>query len=111
MRGTRAKKLRKLAMAICTDVLDVKPGEGFNDYHQQDNCRGWAPALDGAGKVMYDGDGIALKQLTHTLPGTITCAYRLRVIYQALKRRYKNGDKGSIIPGLGYSSSGAVQPT
>ncbi|GAF70445.1 unnamed protein product [marine sediment metagenome] len=95
MNGERARKLRHMAVLICQDVLKLEDlDDGYNVYNQARNCRGWAPATDSKGEVMYDGDGMALKQLVNTLPGTITCAQRLRAVYKQLKKQFREGKRG-----------------
>lgn len=95
MRGKRARLLRAMAVTVCKYMVkdqDGKPislGAGYNEYNQANNRTGWSTAKDGAGNIMYDPDGMALKQVVNNLPGTITCAWKLRVIYQNLKREYK----------------------
>jgi hypothetical protein len=111
MRGKRAKALRKLATQICVEILKIKPGQDYGVYNQANNCRGWAPALDSKGNVIFGPDGMALKQLVNTLPGTVTCGYRHRVVYQTLKRRYKTSDKGGTVQRPGGDGAGVVQPT
>ena len=64
-------------------------GEGYNEYNQAANCRGWETAIGKDGNTLLDPEGYPLKQLVNTLPGTVTCAYRFRVIYQTLKKHYK----------------------
>lgn len=89
MRGKRAKMLRRLAVKYLPK--DTTPGTGYNTYNVVQNHIEWVPALDGDGKVMTDPDtGQALIK-PQPANGTITSAWMLRIIYQGLKRLWKNG--------------------
>lgn len=112
MRGKRAKKLRRMAEKICTEVLNIDLMEGYNVYNQGRNCVGFAPATRPDGSVMTDVDGTPLITVKNDFPGTITTAWKLRTLYQNLKRRYKNGfiqDSSPVDVGRSPESDRSVQ--
>jgi hypothetical protein len=88
MNGRRAKKLRRAAAVMCTDVLNIKLGDGYNEYNQANNCVGWQMVMDDDGFPRKDPEGKPLMAVVNTLPGTCTCAWKLRTMYQNLKREY-----------------------
>jgi hypothetical protein len=62
MNGKRAKKLRRAALVYIVSKMEVKASEGYNEYNQAMNRFDWA--------------------------GTITCAWKWRVMYQSMKKRW-----------------------
>ena len=84
MRGIKAKKLRKLATLLCQKE-GIKLGEGYNQYNQAMNRLDWEPVTDPDGNVARDGDGLPMMK-PGKAPGTITCAWKWRIMYQNLKR-------------------------
>ena len=93
MNGKRAKKLRKVALHYVLTVMKKSAGEGKDIYNQAMNRLDWEPQLDSDGFPMRDPGGTPLmKPGKH--PGTITCAWKWRVLYQALKRQWMAGDHG-----------------
>ena len=87
MRGSKAKKLRKLASIICQQE-GIKQGEGYNEYNQAMNRLDWGPMLDPDGYPAYDEDGVPLMK-PEKAPGTITCAWKVRTMYLNLKREFR----------------------
>jgi hypothetical protein len=63
-------------------------GEGYNEYNQAMNRVDWEPQLDNNGHPMMDPGGTALMK-PGKFPGTITCVWHVRVMYQQLKKRWK----------------------
>jgi hypothetical protein len=88
MNGKQAKKLRRMAVAMVTGPMKSKVSDGLNEYNQAMNCLGWTRQLDADGLPMQDPDGGFLRTLEKK-PGTITCAWKVRVMYQALKAQWK----------------------
>jgi hypothetical protein len=88
MNGKVAKKLRRMARHIVTGPMKAKASDGYNEYNQAMNCLGWTAQLDGDGLPMKDPDGQFLKTIEKR-PGTITCAWKVRVMYKALKGQWK----------------------
>jgi hypothetical protein len=100
LNNKRAKYLRKLARTICI-TENIGPGDGYNEYNQLENCVCWAAAFaDGKPPTWDDPEKDenrlpALDPEGHKLiapyrrPGTITTAWRFRMIYQNLKRLWK----------------------
>jgi hypothetical protein len=77
-----------MARHIVTGPMKAKASDGYNEYNQAMNCLGWTAQLDGEGLPMKDPDGQFLKTIEKR-PGTITCAWKVRVMYQALKNQWK----------------------
>jgi hypothetical protein len=94
MRGKRAKQLRVLAMRVLRQE-GISGGEGVNEYNQAMNRMDWEPMLDDDGFPMLDGDGQPLMKPGYA-PGTITCAWKFRVMYQNLKDIYKVNHRNGI---------------
>jgi hypothetical protein len=87
MRGSRAKKLRRLAAEYVVGAMKKSAGEGYNEYHQAMNHIEWEPMLDPeTGYPVMVGGQATLKPAKH--PGTITCAWHVRVMYQQLKKQW-----------------------
>lgn len=87
MRGTRAKKLRKLATQYVVGVMKKSAGEGYNKYNQAMNRFEWEPQLNDDGHpLMVDGRP-TMKPVQ--APGTLTCAWHVRTLYQEMKKRWK----------------------
>ena len=93
MNGKRAKKLRQLALNYVLTVLKKSAGEGKDVYNQAMNRIDWAPQLDDEGLPVKDPDGYPLMK-PDKFPGTLTCAWKWRVMYQSLKQQWKCGPKG-----------------
>jgi hypothetical protein len=91
MRGTRAKKLHRIAVEYVVGALKKGAGEGYNEYHQAMNHIEWEPHLDSNGHPVIVGGQATMKP--GKFPGTITCAWHTRVMYQQLKTRWKRGTK------------------
>jgi hypothetical protein len=89
MRGSRSKKLYRLAHEYVVGVMKKSAGEGFNQYHQAMNRIDWEPQLTDKGHPLFDPDGHPLMK-PGKFPGTITCANHVRVMYKALKKQWKN---------------------
>lgn len=89
MNGKRAKRLRKAALLICNNVLKIGGGEGKNEYNQAMNCTGWGNPKDKDGHPLLDGDGYPLMSIVHDRPGTVTTAWKWKIIYNSLKKEYK----------------------
>lgn len=100
MNGKRAKLLAKMARMLCQQE-GIKWGEGYNQYNQLENYVVWEPAYqDGkphdwanpdnnTGRLrMVDPDGRPLLAPAKK-PGTIYTAWKYRMIYQNLKRLWK----------------------
>jgi hypothetical protein len=68
--------------------MKAKASDGYNEYNQAMNCLGWTAQLDGDGMPMKDPDGQFLQTIKKK-PGTLTCAWKLRVMYQGLKNQWK----------------------
>jgi hypothetical protein len=91
MRGKRSKHLMNIARQYVAGVMKKGAGEGYNEYHQAMNRIDWEPQLKENGHPMLDPDGHALMKPAKA-PGTITCAWHVRVMYQGLKKQWiKNG--------------------
>jgi hypothetical protein len=88
MNGKKAKKLMVMAVQLVTVTMKSKASEGYNQYNQAMNCLGWTNQLDADGMAMKDPEGQFLKTLEKR-PGTITSAWKVRVMYQALKKQWK----------------------
>lgn len=97
MRGKRAKKLRKLAQEVLTQVMGDKMSDGYNEYMQARNCTSWVPAYDKDGMLMLHPDGTPMIQLSHKEPGTVTCGWKFRVLYNNMKGRVKHGRRFSTV--------------
>jgi hypothetical protein len=93
MRGKRAKRLRELARVLCRQE-GIKFGEGYNHYNQAMNRIDWEPMIDPDGFPALDGDGEPLMK-PGKAPGTITCAWKLRIMYQGLKRQWHDRHRNS----------------
>jgi len=90
MRGSRAKKLHRIATEYVVGVLKKGAGEGYNEYHQAMNMIEWEPMLDpNTGHPVMVGGQATMKP--SKFPGTITCAWHVRTMYQQLKTRWKRG--------------------
>jgi hypothetical protein len=88
MRGKRAKKLRRIALHYVLTKLKVSAGEGHGQYNQAMNMLKWERQVDSDGFPMKDPGGGFL--LTPTkMPGTITNAWKWRVLYRILKKQWK----------------------
>ena len=88
MNGSRAKKLRRIATEYVVGAMKKGAGEGYNEYHQAMNHIEWEPMLDDNGHPLMVGGSPTMKPGKH--PGTITCAWHVRVMYQQLKTRWKS---------------------
>jgi hypothetical protein len=88
MNGKKAKKLRAMAVQMVTGPMKAKVSDGYNEYNQAMNRIDWAPQMDDKGFPMKDPDGVALMK-PDKFPGTLTCAWKVRVMYQALKAQWK----------------------
>ena len=88
MNGKQSKKLYKMAVALVTGPLKAKVSDGYNEYNQAMNMIQWEPQLDDQSLPMLDPEGHALMK-PGKFPGTITCAWKVRVMYQALKAQWK----------------------
>ena len=88
MNGKQAKRLRRMALAFIEGPMKAKASDGFNEYNQAMNRIDWEPQLDDDSFPMKDPDGVPLMK-PGKFPGTITCAWKVRVMYQMLKYRWK----------------------
>ena len=88
MRGTRAKTLRRQAAEYVLTVLKKSHGEGYGTYGYEQNKISWTPMLDKDGNQMKDPDGVLLKTVKK-VAGTIRCGWKTRVVYKALKNKWK----------------------
>jgi len=93
MNGRVAKRLRKMATQVVTVTMKAKMSDGYGEYNQAMNCLGWTNQVGSDGMAMKDPEGQFLKTLEKR-PGTITSAWKWRVMYQALKQQWKRGPKG-----------------
>lgn len=84
MRGKKAKRLRKMAGALLRKE-GIKLGEGYNQYNQAMNRMDWVPQLNDDGFPVLDPEGLPMMKIDKC-PGTITCAFKARVMYKQLKR-------------------------
>ena len=89
MRGKKAKKIRKLAYMLCKQE-GIKLGDGYNTYNQAMNRLDWEQMIDPDGHPAFDGDGMPL-MAPQKVPGTITCAWKVRTMYLNLKREFPCG--------------------
>jgi hypothetical protein len=89
MNGKQAKRLRRMAAVVVVKTMKVKLSDGFNKYNQAMNCLGWTNQVGDDGIAMKDPEGQFLKTLEKK-PGTLTCAWKFRVMYQALKAQWKS---------------------
>lgn len=88
MNGKRAKKLYRIAASYVVGTMKKSAMEGHNEYNQAVNMVDWEPQLDNDGLPMKDPEGMGLLK-PGKFPGTITCVWHTRVMYQNLKRRWK----------------------
>ena len=80
-----------MAIAICKDQ-GTSPGEGYREYHQAMNCPRWEEYTDpDTGLPMIDPDTGRPNMVVKPGPGTITTAWRVRAIYNQLKKAWKEG--------------------
>lgn len=98
MRGSRAKKLRKTAERVVIEILDESPGKGYNEYNQIENRLVMEQPIDKDGMPMTDPEGMPLIAPVPK-PGTITCAWLLRIVYQRLKKEHK-GQYVELLSGI-----------
>lgn len=89
MRGKKAKRLRRIAFLYVRDVMKEDPSKDENVYNQARNMAGWEHMRDDNGMPILDPEGHPLKRVITTLPGTITCANKVRNLYRTLKKRSK----------------------
>ena len=87
MRGTRAKRLRQLAVAYVTKQEKKPLGTGYNEYRYINNRVDWVPATDADGNILKDPDGENLIK-PEKVPGTCFTAYLFRMVYQRLKKAH-----------------------
>jgi hypothetical protein len=103
MNGLTAKRLRQLAHAIVLSQGE-SPGKDANLYNQESNCISWEPAYEDGHRHTFDGpeaafvnalhprakdpDGNPLLGMFHN-PGTLHHANKTRVIYNHLKKLWK----------------------
>jgi hypothetical protein len=87
MNGKRAKRLRRAALVYIVTKMKAKASEGYNEYNQAMNRFDWAPVVDAEGFPIKDPEGLGLKK-PEKAPGTITCAWKWRVMYQSMKKRW-----------------------
>lgn len=85
MRGKKAKRFRLQAKKYVSAIMQKDLMEGWNEYHQVDNRLQMMPLLDDDGMPVTDQDGEFLMKPEKT-PGTIHCAWHVRVIYKLLKK-------------------------
>jgi hypothetical protein len=93
MNGKRAKKLRKMAALIVVKTMKAKLSDGYNEYNHAMNRIDWEPQLDSKGFPMKDPDGVGLMK-PGKFPGTLTCAWKWRVLYKMMKHQWMSGPKG-----------------
>jgi hypothetical protein len=93
MNGSRAKKLRRVALDYVLTIMKVSAGEGKDVYNHAMNRIDWMPQLDSDGFPMKDPDGVPLMK-PDKFPGTLTNAWKWRVLYRSLKAQWKGGPKG-----------------
>jgi hypothetical protein len=67
--------------------------EGKDVYNQAMNRISWAPQLDAKGFPLKDPDGVALMK-PDKFPGTVTNAWKWRVLYRSMKRQWIRGNHG-----------------
>ena len=91
MNGKKAKRLRKMAEALLRKD-GHKLGDGYREYNQAMNRIDWVPQLDNDGFPLIDPDGVPLMKPEQT-PGTLTSAYKIRVLHQGLKRLSRDNPK------------------
>jgi hypothetical protein len=89
MNGKQSKKLRRMALAMVTGPMKAKASDGYNEYNQARNCLSWKTQLDSDGLPMRDPAGSGFLKTLVQNPGTITCAWKVRVMYKALKAQWK----------------------
>jgi hypothetical protein len=77
-----------MALQYVLTKLKVSAGEGKDQYNQAMNMIQWAPQLDDQGLPLLDPDGVALLK-PDKFPGTITNAWKWRVLYRILKKQWK----------------------
>ena len=88
MRGSRAKKLHRIALEYVLTIMKKSAGEGYNEYNQAMNRIEWEHVMDDKGMpLMIDGD---FMKKPGKAAGTITCAWHTRVMYKQLKKRWKH---------------------
>lgn len=87
MNGKQAKRLRAVALKMVTGPMKAKAGDGYNEYNQAMNRLEWTNQVGEDGMAMKDPDGQFLKTLDKA-PGTLTCAWKVRVMYLLLKKQW-----------------------
>jgi hypothetical protein len=88
MRGSRAKKLYRAAVSMVVGHMKKGASEGRNEYHQAMNRIEFEPQLGEDSLPMMDPEGFALMK-PGKFPGTITCAWHVRTMYQSMKKQWK----------------------
>jgi hypothetical protein len=77
-----------MATEYVVGVMKKGAGEGYNEYHQAMNHMEWEPMIDpDTGHPVMVGGQATMKPGKY--PGTITCAWHVRTMYQQLKERWK----------------------
>lgn len=87
MNGKRSKMLRRMSSEICKHQ-GIKLGDGYRIYNRADNRMDLKPVINDDGQVVRDQDGLPLMKPA-LQPGTITNAWKWRIIYLELKKRWK----------------------
>ena len=77
-----------MALSYVVGVMKKSAGEGHGEYNQAMNMIEWEPQLDDNGHPLFDPDGHALLK-PGKFPGTITNAWKVRVLYRILKKQWK----------------------
>jgi hypothetical protein len=103
MNGLTAKRLRQLSHAIVLSQGD-SPGEGLNQYNQESNCVSWEPAYEDGYRHDFSGKAGELVNACHPRatdpdgnpllgmfknPGTLHHKSKVKLIYKALKKLWK----------------------
>jgi len=95
MNGKRAKAIAKRTREFLL-ALNISLGEGYNEYHQDDNCMSWELAKGRDGRLLKDPTGYYLRKPVMN-PGTIRTKWKFRLFYRWLKRMYKAKDEGALV--------------
>ena len=132
MNGLTAKRLRQFARALVKSK-GISLGEGYNEYDQESNAISWEPAyVDGyrhnfSTEVDPEGNSIAdIINATHERakdpdgnellgqfknPGTLHHKHKVRILYKALKKMWKETNGRHEIFTRNFSRTHGVLPS
>ncbi|MEE9302682.1 MAG: hypothetical protein V3U84_02745 [Thiotrichaceae bacterium] len=131
MNGKTAKRLRRFAQAL-VESKGLSAGEGYNQYDQETNAVSWEPVyVDGyrhdfSEELDPEGRSIAaIINATHERakdpdgnellarfknPGTLHHKHKVRILYKALKKMWKDTHGKHEIFARNFKPTGGVLP-